>query len=617
MRLFQMLKNKIGSLYCKLPFGLRKFLYLRGNLIIFLLILAVALFSYILLFTLPSFVLKIHFASFEWLIITLIILIGLLSLLIKKTKLRAICATMAVCAIALCWYNFSTIDDRIGDIEIASPDDFQILNRFDSGSFVLTDDISFADYDVKPVKSFKGTLDGCGYTIRDLKLENESFINANSGTVTDINISGLSIKANGKEIGFIGVNNGSVNGISVDGFTLKATKANNVGFIPKSSKSLDNIRIYNAAFNTDNCKNVGVITGSAANLSECSASGSIVFSGKSEAVGGLVGVIGSESAAVSKCSGNVALSSNITKAVNVGGLIGKSSSHKIFSECYSQGAVALSLATEDEVLFGGICGYAEAVDLTNSAFKGDITLSGNGKIYAGGLVGGCADSSLMKLGYSYTAGKVNLVSGSAVYGGFVGKCPEIKADTTSASLQRMINITDIIFADGSNLKYNTAIGDVAADKFDFITECYFDGLTTGESEQGLIGGDVTDLMTKTFCVNTLGWNNRIWDFDSGKVSLISADNFKPSNPIDTDTESDKIYSSKTIDIYPSTLLDEYVEKIVVCSDTVNVRRGPATKYARITSLKDKTEVTAVAEQNGWTLIRLEEGYGWIINDYLK
>lgn len=619
MRLLRLLREKFGDLYGRLPLGLRKFLYKYGNILKFAIGLAIILYSYILLFTLPSFVLKIHFVFFEWMMILLILLLGVaLSLSIKKVKLRAICMTMAVCSLALCWYNFSTIDNRIGDIPISEPADFQILNRFEAGNYVLVDDIDFADYKVKPINNFKGTLDGCGYTIRDLKLENESFITNNSGTVTGINLSGLTVNANNKSVGFIGTNNGAVSDITVDGFTLSAKKCDSVGFIPNSNKMLTNVRAYNASFDTESCKNVGVISGNALGMSECSASGSIAASGGAESnIGGLVGYINKDSGTVNKCSGNVAISGNLSKPTNIGGLIGKSISNKIFSECYSQGAVALTTAAKQEVVFGGICGSASAVDLTNSSFNGEVTLSGSGKVYAGGLIGNCENSNSMKLGYSYTAGKVNLITGTAVYGGFVGKCPEIESETTDASLQRLINVTDITVADGSYLKYNDAIGQVSADKFDFISECYIDSDIEGEVGQGLIVGEKSDFMTKTFCVTTLGWSTKIWDFDSGKVKLVSADKFTPSNPIDVENESDAIYSCKTIDIYPSTLFDEYLERVVTINGTLNVRRGPGINYGRITSLNDKTEVIAVAEQNGWMLVKLDDGYGWVISDYLK
>ncbi len=619
MRLLRILREKFNSLYGRLPLGLRKFLHKYGNVIKFIIGLVVILYSYILLYTLPSFVLEIHFVLFEWMTILTILLFGVaLSFSIKKIKLRAICMTMAVCSLALCWYNFSTIDNRLGDIPISEPADFQILNRFESGSYVLVDDIDFADYKVKPINNFKGTLDGCGYTIRDLKLDGESFIANNSGTVTGVNLSGLTVKANNKNVGFIGTNNGTVSDITVDGFTLSAKKCDSVGFIPKSNKTLTNVRAYNASFDTENCKNVGVISGSALGMAECSASGSIAASGSTESnIGGLVGYINKDSGTVNKCSGNVAISGNLSKPTNVGGLIGRSISDKIFSECYSQGAVALTTAAKQEVVFGGICGAASAVDITNSSFSGEVTLSGSGKVYAGGLIGNCEDSSNMKLGYSYTAGKVNLITGSAVYGGFVGKCPEIEAESTDASLQRLINVTDITAADGSYLKYNDAIGEVSADKFDFISECYVDSDVEGDVSQGLIVGEKSDFMTKTFCVNTLGWSNRIWNFEGGKVKLISADKFTPSNLIDVQNESDAIYSCKTIDIYPSTLFEEYTEKVVIINGTLNVRRGPGTNYGKITSLNDKTEVVAVAEQNGWMLIKLDDGYGWAISDYLK
>lgn len=619
MRMLQFLKGKIRSCYQCLPAGLRRYLHRNGDRLCFAIVLALAMLSYVLLFVLPSFVLKVHFIVFQWIVLALILLFGVvLSLFVRKHKLRAICLTMSVCSLALCLYNFSTIGERLGSIEISTADDFKILNRFDSGNYVLVNDIDFQDSSVKTVHNFKGKIDGCGYSMNNLTLDNKSFFTVNSGTVTGFSLNNLTLQSNGKSIGFIGSNHGTVSEITVDGMVCKAKKAGSIGLTADSDGTLENIHVYNAALETEDCKNVGVIAGTAFELKGCAAGGSIHVQANAESsIGGLIGSLNNAEGSIQMCSANVSVSGNLNKKSRVGGIVGKSVSNRIITECSSVGSTAIISAAGQESVFGGICGEAAAADISNCFYDGTLSLGGAGKIYAGGILGSCSDSDKLKLGYSYTAGTVSVLTGDAVYGGFVGKCPDIVSQTTSAELKYMINVTSVSVSDGVTLRYNTGIGEVKADVYDFMEECYYDQSRSGDTNQGMIAGESSDMMTKTFCVNSLGWSHNTWDFNRGNVTLVNAEHFATADKIDQEKESDAIYSCKTLEVFPSQLFDEYVTKRVVSENKVNVRGGPGTKYKKLTSYENGKELIAVAEQNGWTLVKLEEGYGWVINDYLE
>ena len=47
----------------------------------------------------------------------------------------------------------------------------------------------------------------------------------------------------------------------------------------------------------------------------------------------------------------------------------------------------------------------------------------------------------------------------------------------------------------------------------------------------------------------------------------------------------------------------------VTATALNVRKGPGTGYAIVTTIRDKGVYTIVEEQNGWG--RLKSGAGWI------
>ena len=117
------LKTMCLSWYHRLPIGLRRFLHRNRYIIGFALALGMTVYSYVLLFTLPNFVLLISFKAFIWLMYLLLIVFGFLipfACTKGKGRLRAVCVTMAACAALLFGYNFSTVVNRLGQIPIDS-----------------------------------------------------------------------------------------------------------------------------------------------------------------------------------------------------------------------------------------------------------------------------------------------------------------------------------------------------------------------------------------------------------------------------------------------------------------------------------------------------------------
>ena len=63
--------------------------------------------------------------------------------------------------------------------------------------------------------------------------------------------------------------------------------------------------------------------------------------------------------------------------------------------------------------------------------------------------------------------------------------------------------------------------------------------------------------------------------------------------------------------------DQSNKKGVVTVSTLNVRKGPSTKYSRIGSLYKDKSITILGEQNGWYKINLNGRYGWVSKEYIK
>ncbi len=367
----------------------------------------------------------------------------------------------------------------------------------------------------------------------------------------------------------------------------------------------------------ESCDRVGVIAGTCAGLENCSASGSVsAISDKSLTIGGLAGRITDKSLAISFCSAKVGLSIQSKGQVKAGGLFGASASRKGMSQCHSAGSVNLNVSGKSPCVFGGICGSVDRLDMSNCMFTGDVTFGGTGSLIAGGLVGDATDSKHIRLNTSYSAGSMNVVTGKGTVGGFLGQLADVTKES-DVSLERSFTVMSVSASDGASCSYLSAVGQVKTDSYAFVQGCCSGDTLVSAVDQGLRSVSASDMLTKTFCVTELGWNTSMWSFSSGKPTLQNVDSFVSSNVIQAESESDKIYHCKTISVYPSTLYESYRERLVVCDSSVNVRKGPGTQYDKISTVENGKKVTAVADQNGWSLIKIRDGYGWIINDYLK
>lgn len=615
------LKTMCLSWYHRLPIGLRRFLHRNRYIIGFALALGMTVYSYVLLFTLPNFVLLISFKAFIWLMYLLLIVFGFLipfACTKGKGRLRAVCVTMAACAALLFGYNFSTVVNRLGQIPIDSIEDFSMMNRLESGSFVLVDDIDCKGKRVPTVHRFSGTFNGSGYTIKNLSLKDSSLFVANYGEISELRLTNLVLTSTGKTTAFVAQNNGTVANIDVDGMRVLAQKSPDVGLFAVSNSTLSEIHAYGVGFDIESCDRVGVLAGTCAGLENCSASGSIsASSDKAITIGGLAGKITDKAKPISLCSAKVGLSINAKNKAMVGGLFGSSASKKPIVKCHSAGSANLNGEKKANIVFGGICATASRLDMSNCMFTGEVTFGGNGAVTAGGLIGDGTGNDAFRIGSCYSAGSMNVVTGNATIGGFVGQLVDVSEKTSGASLQKSFTVMNVSASDGASCSYNAAIGSVKTDSYEFVQDCCVGDTLTGAIDQGLRSVSASDMLTKTFCVTELGWNHTVWSFSGGSPVLQNIDTFVSSNSINAVSESDKIYQCKTISVYPSTLYDTYRERLVVCGDSVNIRKGPGTQYDKITTVENGKKVTAVADQNGWSLIKIKDGYGWIINDYLK
>lgn len=613
-------RDYILKLYNKLPVGVRRFNKKHIDKIAFFTILVVAVFCYVLLFTLPTWILSFSFEAIKWLTIIFTVLIGFgLSFFVRNRRIKAVCLTMTVCALMLCWYNFLTVSDRMGEIDIASVSDFKKMNRFSNGNFVLVDDVDFKDSDIVVVRNFNGDFDGCGYSISNINLDRESFFSNNNGTITGINFKNVKIKSKNSDAGLFTNNNGTISDISVNKISISASGADNVGLISKSSKSVKDITVVDADYKITNCKNVGVVCGSVTGISSSNASGKVVAScNKNSNVGGIVGLVTDKKSNISLISTKVNVDVTSTKAINLGSVIGQANSAVSFEQCFSVGNITFKHLGKNDTYVGGICGKAESVKFTECIASADYKLSADNKFYFGGYIGNCDTFDNIAISNGYVSGKAEITLGDAFVGGFVGRTGKVNAEEHKGYVKNSFNTLAVKSEEGANVISNAAFGKIESEVFDFVSYCYYDKTVKFAAEQGVAPYAASDLYTKTFCISNLDWENSKWAFENIKPSLKDVINLYESEIVDMGDISDKVYSSKTISVYPTSVYDTAKQKQIVCDDSVNIRKGPGTNYKKITAYQNGKSVLVVADQNGWSLIQLDdENYGWVINDYLK
>jgi hypothetical protein len=297
-----------------------------------------------------------------------------------------------------------------------------------SGSYFLINDIDLIGIEWTPIGNetdpFTGTIDGRGYTIKNLKITTPQnyvgFIGYNEGVVKNLSLAQVEINIFGSYTNFIyggsliGFNDSSnsldnlhtLGGeIVVDKSSHKARFVGGLIGYQKGNATIsfssNNVNIYvdgGAGFYEDE---TGGLVG------HCN-SGAIMNSFNNgsvngySSVGGLVGLM-VESALLN--SYNKGFISGIT---TIGGLIGDNRGSTI-TNSYNKGVVNLS--SKNGTRAGGLVGFGVNSTFTNSFNSGSVT----GGSYSGGILGyGQLSTTIF---HSYNFG---LVIGSSGVGGLVG-----------------------------------------------------------------------------------------------------------------------------------------------------------------------------------------------------
>jgi hypothetical protein len=356
-----------------------------------------------------------------------------------------------------------------------------------------------------PTHNITGYLDGLGTPAEPYLVQNASDLNTiglfdnewdkDYRLTADIDMSGITGNAYNMigtlTIPFSGTFDGD--GYWVDHFTYTSESIEgDAGLFKVISGTVRNLSMENTLISINGGTRIGILAGTVTEegvLDNCYTQGSIETSVASDTIGGLVGAL---SGALNSCESTIEVTVG-NESDYIGGLIGYAYSDSVLTQC---GSVA-SITTGDDCQFvGGLAGRLNC-SVTQSYADGTIT-TGNYTENLGGLVGYFGSNIDMTNCYS----KTEVIGGSysEKLGGLIG---------WSAGDMEYCYSMGLVSAGepNSNLGGLVGYGSVAY-------QCYWDTQTSGQSTSATgTGRDTEQMLTQS---TYSGWDfNNTWRICDG------------------------------------------------------------------------------------------------------
>ena len=340
---------------------------------------------------------------------------------------------------------------------IRTKEELQAVNEDLSAYYILGANIDLTDFTFTPIGNsqtpFTGNIDGTGYTISNLKVEDEEkdnigLFSCNNGTISNITLENVTIKGKTNAGGLVGYNTGTVTGNKVSG-NVTGLGDNVGGLIGQTTKGVtDNISRanVNGQSNTGGLVGYVYLTNKSATLNGNSAEGKVIGTSN---VGGLVGYNRAYTTSIANYRIYLQQSyatGDVEGASNVGGLVGfqqayasrgdvnSTSTINYIDQCYATGNIK---ATGNNA--GGLVGYIDSVGeyhrshdawsqyanvvVQNSFATGKV----EGATNIGGLIGygirrivGAQCKAHIQIVNAYAIGEVTATAESGQAGGLAG-----------------------------------------------------------------------------------------------------------------------------------------------------------------------------------------------------
>ncbi|ACI98370.1 MBG domain-containing protein [Rhodospirillum centenum] len=364
----------------------------------------------------------------------------------------------------------------------------QLTSMGASGTYALGRNVTLGYSDLGMPFAFNGTLEGLGHTVSGLTTDLIGVSNAglfstigSTGSIANLGIVGARVtagaSANGTAVSDIGLLAGQSSGTIFNSYatgTLSITSAtSNVGGLVGVQSggtilsSWSGVTIAGGSGLTQ----VGGLAGSLSDggsIGKSHAIGNVTVGSAGEAVGGLVGWLGSGTVSGSSASGTVRAGDG---SVKLGGLVGQQiASGTLITQSYADGGV---LAGNSVSRVGGLVGEGGAI---SAAYALGTVSVGNGATAVGGLVGYSGGA----ISGAYATGTVISTSGTAI-GGFIGENTSSIAasfyDTATSGLSVDVGTVNGGTDAATPIGANTTLSATYAG-FDFTTDWFMvDGRT--------------------------------------------------------------------------------------------------------------------------------------------
>ena len=302
---------------------------------------------------------------------------------------------------------------------------------------------------------FKGTFDGQGYTITDLKIDSGDYTGLigvlDAGTVKNVKFASVNISTTGTDVGAaVGriINNGKVENVRVLFGSVSGAKR--VGGVVGCIKAYGSVAdCSNAATVSATTYNVGGIvgaayyteTGKAMQISGCTNTGAVTSDGV-----GAGGIVGLSAAHVTGCENSAAVTGTGT---SIGGIVGEQKSYGSVTNCTNSAAVTNN-STDPTTSYGtgGIIGWlryhgtgeasayevSAIISVTGNSNSGSVS-GGND---AGGIIGACYNSAVVTENAN-TAGSLSATTFAA---GIVGNYQTTEAPTAEEPASNKLTFKD-------------------------------------------------------------------------------------------------------------------------------------------------------------------------------
>ena len=225
---------------------------------------------------------------------------------------------------------------------ISSVDDFELIRKNSSKIFKLVNDIDCSNLtDFKTIYSFSGQLDGNGYTIKNLNINNQNgFINnlLTNGEVKNLNFENLMISNNNlTQTGLFGTVSGTLENVTIDSGQIKGSKTVTTSLIGTGSLA-------------------GTVNSNAI-IKDCYSSANVV---QGSNIGGLIGI--NKNATIQNCYVNGLINNGLK---NTGAIIGIQYFSTYDSYNQPQNVVYDINKTSQENAIGSINGSDKLIDGKN------------------------------------------------------------------------------------------------------------------------------------------------------------------------------------------------------------------------------------------------------------